>query len=147
MTPNDRIPLMARTGWLDWEALAADYGRYHAARGNRLCHMIGIPLIVLCVVRWTQPAGSFFPLAALALPLYVAWDTVLGLWAAGAVLAMAAIALFLSPAATWALFVLGWVFQFVGHAFYERKSPAFARNLRHLLVGPMWILRELRAGA
>jgi uncharacterized membrane protein YGL010W len=37
------------------------------------------------------------------------------------------------------LFVLGWVFQFVGHYVYEKKSPAFARNLVHLLVGPLWI--------
>jgi uncharacterized membrane protein YGL010W len=38
------------------------------------------------------------------------------------------------------LFALGWAFQFVGHYRYEKKSPAFTRNVVHLLVGPLWIL-------
>lgn len=41
------------------------------------------------------------------------------------------------------LFVLGWILQFLGHGLYERKAPAFARNLTHLLVGPIWILSDL----
>jgi uncharacterized membrane protein YGL010W len=39
-------------------------------------------------------------------------------------------------------FVVGWVFQFVGHA-YEGKSPAFLTNLLHLLVGPLWVASHL----
>ena len=41
-----------------------------------------------------------------------------------------------------ALFVVGWIFQFVGHYVYEKRSPAFFRNLAHLLVGPLWILAK-----
>ena len=37
------------------------------------------------------------------------------------------------------LFVLGWVFQFLGHYIYEKKAPAFYKNFTHLLVGPLWI--------
>jgi uncharacterized membrane protein YGL010W len=40
------------------------------------------------------------------------------------------------------LFVVGWVFQFIGHYVYEKKSPAFYKNLAHLLVGPLWILAK-----
>ena len=40
------------------------------------------------------------------------------------------------------LFILGWVLQFVGHYVYEKKSPAFFRNVTHLLVGPLWILAK-----
>jgi uncharacterized membrane protein YGL010W len=40
------------------------------------------------------------------------------------------------------LFVVGWIFQFVGHYVYEKRSPAFYRNLAHLLVGPLWILAK-----
>jgi uncharacterized membrane protein YGL010W len=29
--------------------------------------------------------------------------------------------------------------QFAGHYVWEKKSPAFFRNLTHLLVGPLWI--------
>ena len=36
-----------------------------------------------------------------------------------------------------ALFVVGWVFQFVGHAF-ERKVPEFFHDWRFLLIGLSW---------
>ena len=41
------------------------------------------------------------------------------------------------------LFVLGWIFQFIGHSVYEHKQPAFFRNFAHLLVGPLWILNDI----
>jgi uncharacterized membrane protein YGL010W len=40
-----------------------------------------------------------------------------------------------------ALFVVGWIFQFVGHAI-EGNQPAFFRNPVYLLVGPAWVLRR-----
>ncbi|HEX7998294.1 MAG TPA: DUF962 domain-containing protein [Pyrinomonadaceae bacterium] len=42
-----------------------------------------------------------------------------------------------------ALFVVGWIFQFIGHAI-EGNQPAFFRNPVYLLIGPMWVVR--RAG-
>lgn len=42
-----------------------------------------------------------------------------------------------------ALFVVGWILQFVGHAI-EGNQPAFFRNPVYLLVGPLWLIR--RAG-
>ncbi|MCA1622176.1 MAG: DUF962 domain-containing protein [Acidobacteria bacterium] len=46
----------------------------------------------------------------------------------------------------WALglFVLGWVFQFAGHA-VEGNSPAFFRSPVYLLVGPLWLARRALA--
>jgi uncharacterized membrane protein YGL010W len=40
-----------------------------------------------------------------------------------------------------ALFVVGWIFQFVGHAI-EGNQPAFFRNPLYLLIGPMWLVRR-----
>ena len=40
-----------------------------------------------------------------------------------------------------ALFVLGWILQFVGHAI-EGNQPAFFRNPVYLLVGPLWLARR-----
>jgi uncharacterized membrane protein YGL010W len=40
-----------------------------------------------------------------------------------------------------ALFVVGWIFQFIGHAI-EGNQPAFFRNPVYLLVGPAWVLRR-----
>jgi uncharacterized membrane protein YGL010W len=40
-----------------------------------------------------------------------------------------------------ALFVAGWVFQFIGHAI-EGNQPAFFSNPLYLLVGPWWLVRR-----
>ena len=43
----------------------------------------------------------------------------------------------------WALglFIVGWIFQFVGHAI-EGNQPAFPKNPMYLLVGPWWLARR-----
>ena len=43
----------------------------------------------------------------------------------------------------WALFIGGWILQFVGHYAFEKNSPAFFRNLVHLLIGPLWVFARL----
>jgi uncharacterized membrane protein YGL010W len=40
------------------------------------------------------------------------------------------------------LFVLGWGFQFVGHA-YEQKPPEFLTDWRFLLVGLRWWIAKV----
>jgi uncharacterized membrane protein YGL010W len=42
-----------------------------------------------------------------------------------------------------ALFVVGWIFQFVGHA-YERKPPEFLKDWRFLFVGLRWWFKKLK---
>lgn len=44
------------------------------------------------------------------------------------------------------LFVVGWIFQFVGHA-YEGKPPEFFSDWRFLLVGLRWWFMKLRGQA
>jgi uncharacterized membrane protein YGL010W len=39
-----------------------------------------------------------------------------------------------------ALFIVGWIFQFIGHAI-EGNQPAFFKNPMYLLVGPWWLAR------
>jgi uncharacterized membrane protein YGL010W len=41
------------------------------------------------------------------------------------------------------LFVVGWVFQFVGHAF-EGKPPEFLKDWRFLFVGLRWWLAKMK---
>ena len=41
-----------------------------------------------------------------------------------------------------ALFVVGWILQFIGHAF-EGNQPAFFKNPMYLLAGPMWIVQRI----
>jgi uncharacterized membrane protein YGL010W len=45
-----------------------------------------------------------------------------------------------------ALFVVGWVVQFVGHA-YERKPPEFMKDWRFFFVGVRWWLAKLQGRA
>lgn len=45
-----------------------------------------------------------------------------------------------------ALFVLGWVIQFIGHAF-EGKPPEFFKDWRFLLVGLRWWFAKLAGRA
>ena len=45
-----------------------------------------------------------------------------------------------------ALFVLGWLLQFVGHA-YEKKPPEFFKDWRFLFVGLRWWLAKMRGKA
>ena len=60
------------------------------------------------------------PLIAAAIPLFVLGFIASGLW----LLALA-------------MFVVGWVFQFVGH-WFEGKPPEFFRDWRFLFVGLRW---------
>lgn len=41
-----------------------------------------------------------------------------------------------------ALFVVGWLFQFIGHAF-EGKPPEFFKDWRFLFVGLRWWFRKM----
>jgi uncharacterized membrane protein YGL010W len=134
------------------QAHFADYGSFHATAGNKACHSVGIPLIFFSVIALLSQvplfrAGGFTVTLAepviLAITLYyLRLDAALAVMmlAVSAVLAAAG-RLVPAPAAL-ALFVLGWVLQFVGHYVYEKKSPAFFRNVTHLLVGPLWILAK-----
>lgn len=45
-----------------------------------------------------------------------------------------------------ALFVIGWILQFVGHAF-ERKAPEFFHDWRFLFVGMRWWWAKVRGRA
>ena len=124
-----------------WAALSADYAQYHRDPRNKVCHLLGIPMIAFCVVRWTQVGGTAFPLAALVVPLYLYWDAPLGALMAALIALMAGTARLLPAWAFGVLFVVGWALQFLGHR-YEGKSPAFTQNLLHFFVGPLWILQQ-----
>jgi len=131
------------------DALLEEYEFHHRARGNRVCHAFGITLIVFGVlsmlqrVRIAGPWTAAEVLIVAAAIFYVSRDPLLGLatTAAAALLDVAARAV-----GDWrigaAAFALGWVFQGIGHAVYEKSSPAFFRNLVHLLVGPAFLVNE-----
>lgn len=82
------------------ESFVDTYKAKHRHPVNKVCHTIGIPMIVV------------------SLPLFFFnWR-----WALG-------------------VFVLGWIFQFVGHA-VEGNHPAFFKSPIYLFVGPWWLIRR-----
>jgi uncharacterized membrane protein YGL010W len=127
----------------------ADYASFHRTPGNQACHYLGIPLIVLTLFTFLSAVPLFdagrltITLAELVLAGVVAYYFSLDAALAG--LMLAAFVLFdlvgrrLPLPLALALFVAGWALQFAGHYVWEKKSPAFFRNLAHLLVGPLWI--------
>jgi len=131
------------------DALLADYGASHRTRGNLACHAAGITLIVfgtLCLLH-AVPIGRWWTgsevLLAAALGFYLALDIPLGLAVVGTGVVLDVLARVVGD---WrigaAAFVVGWIFQAVGHAAYEKNSPAFFRNLVHLAIGPGFLLNE-----
>ena len=39
-------------------------------------------------------------------------------------------------------FIVGWIFQFAGHAI-EGNKPAFFSNPIYLLIGPLWFIKRI----
>ncbi len=130
----------------------ADYAAFHGTAGNKACHYVGIPLIVLALlallarVPLFAVGGFTVTLAEVALAVVTAYYLTLDAVLAAIMLAASVGLLVLGrPMSVWvaaALFVLGWIFQFIGHYVYEKRAPAFFRNLAHLLVGPLWIVAK-----
>jgi uncharacterized membrane protein YGL010W len=135
----------------------AIYAAYHRNGWNKLTHFIGVPLIVFALLipmAWLRFAISGWEISgALVLVLvvlawYFALDFVL---AVTMVVAIAPLLYFADriaqmPLATglWVFgttFVLGWIFQLVGHAI-EGKRPALVDNLLQIFVAPMFLVAE-----
>ncbi|HEX9982677.1 MAG TPA: Mpo1-like protein [Thermoanaerobaculia bacterium] len=137
----------------DINELFADYASYHRTAGNKMFHRLGIPAIMLTAIGMLtrvslfEVSGVRIDAAMLLIALSTIYYLIVEWRLAIAMLAVSAGMYFLGRAMPmWlnvTLFVLGWIFQFVGHSVYEKKNPAFYRNLLHLLIGPLWILNDL----
>ena len=131
-----------------------DYATYHRDSRNKVTHYLGIPMIVLAIVCLLarvplgEVGGVSVDLALVVTIPVCLFYLSLNLFSGAAMTLLFALMYWTAPAIevwlAWALFVVGWVFQFVGHKF-EGKSPAFFRNAVHLLIGPLWILNDLLA--
>lgn len=134
--------------------LLVHYAEYHRDKRNIATHFVGIPMIVFALGVLLAPANiAGFSLAWLVWALATGWyltrgELLLGVATSvvnGVLIAMA------QPLAALGLgnwlglgigaFVLGWLFQFVGH-YYEGRKPAFVDDLVGLLVGPMFVVGE-----
>lgn len=131
------------------------YREYHRDHRNVLTHAVGIPMIVLAITTLLARPVIALPNIAItpaifASVLAAAWYLRLNLLTgtimtallllfviAGHAIAHASVAAWLGGGI--GLFVVGWIFQLVGHKFEGRK-PAFVDDLRSFLVGPLFVV-------
>lgn len=134
------------------ETLFSDYASFHQTPGNKAFHRLGIPMIMLTLIGMLAYAGTTVGGVRVDLAMVlIAASTLFYLsveWRLGILMLLVSIGFWYVGRAMpfWlngALFVLGWILQFIGHSVYEKKQPAFFRNFVHLLVGPLWILNDL----
>jgi len=133
----------------DLSSLFVDYAAYHKTPGNKWFHRFGIPMIMLSLLGMLArvPIAPYID-AAIVLIVIAAIVYFMLDWRLAMLMLLVSAVFYFAGAALpfWlnvALFVLGWILQFVGHSVYEKRQPAFLTNALHLLIGPLWILNDL----
>lgn len=139
--------------WLD------EYGESHQNPTNKLIHWCAVPVIYACVfgLLWAIPTPEMFSSP------WVNWATIIMIpvmvfyYMLSAIIAVAMVVftLGLGILISWyeglgllsvawlsvILFVIMWVFQFIGHAI-EGKKPSFLKDVQFLLIGPIWLMAD-----
>ncbi|EJA3101109.1 DUF962 domain-containing protein [Vibrio vulnificus] len=134
--------------WLD------AYGESHQNSTNQKIHTFAVPGIFFSIVAliWSLPS---LPLPVLSLNWV--WIAALPVWWFYYRLSLSVFLMMLgytlaSIALAWSvellgmplvemavgLFIVLWIFQFVGHKI-EGKKPSFFEDLKFLLIGPVWV--------
>ncbi len=141
----------------------AFYARYHSDPRNCATHYLGIPMLFLAAILPLQASRIAFGSLQLPLAVVLVAPAVIG-WMALDLGVGAALLLLLCPlfavaerivetgnallmwSSAAGLFLLGWSFQFLGHAVFERRRPAFVDDLSQTLIGPMFVVAKMLVG-
>lgn len=133
-----------------------EYGDSHRNPTNKLIHFICVPAITFCTIGllWAIPmpaslsslpwlnAGTALIVLSLLFYFSLSVSLAIGMTAMSALMAVLIAAIDNSGISLWVLcltiFVVAWIFQFVGHA-VEGKKPSFFKDLQFLLIGPLWV--------
>ena len=141
-------------------ALLNEYGESHRNGTNKLIHWIAVPAIFWTIVALLRAAPvpdvfagiPYLNWATIALILtilyYVAlsWPLAIGM-VLFTLLCFALIEAYLKaplfglPLWQFAIgiFIIAWIFQFIGHKI-EGKKPSFFKDVQFLLIGPAWLM-------
>lgn len=128
------------------DRLLAHYARSHRHPANELIHVVAIPAIMLSIVgllfaihpwvAYVFVAASLVYYALLRSPVFL---VVMLAWTGVLLAAVHALGNLVLPVSA-AIFVVGWVFQFIGHRI-EGMKPSFFEDLQYLYVGPLFVAR------
>ena len=130
------------------DRLLAHYGESHRHPTNELIHFVAIPAIMLSIVGLLYALHPWvaYGFVAASLVYYATLRSAAFLITllAGTALVLAAVqamgTLVLPISA--AIFVVAWIFQFIGHKIEGRK-PSFFEDIQYLWVGPLFVLSRL----
>jgi uncharacterized membrane protein YGL010W len=125
------------------DRLLGQYAESHRHPTNVLIHWICVPIIVWCVLAFAYAIHPYVAWAGsvVALVYYVTLSSrMAAVMAVLTVAALVTLPFVPHPAiVAAALFVVTWVFQFVGHHI-EGKKPSFLDDVRFLMIGPLFLL-------
>ncbi len=137
------------------DQLFAEYAESHQNQTNKFIHWICVPLIFFTIVGFISliPAPHFgcisiASIVALVLVsiFYFALSWRISIIMLFFMLLMEHFAYAINvhfKENSWiiylSIFVITWIFQFIGHKI-EGKKPSFLKDLQFLLVGPIWLL-------
>lgn len=142
------------------DQLFEKYGESHQNKINKTIHWIAVPSIVFSLLGmiWSIPFPSqllpdsiapFFNWATIGIALALYYYYRLSATLAFAmvlltfVMALLIVQIEQSGMVLWqvslAVFVIAWIFQFIGHKI-EGKKPSFIDDVQYLLIGPLWLL-------
>ncbi len=127
------------------DRLLAHYAESHRHPANEIIHFVAIPAIMLSLIGliyWIHPWAAYgFLLGSLAYYVMLRSPVLLAGMVIAAVLSLLAVRAMsehVLPICL-AIFVIAWIFQFVGHK-VEGRKPSFFEDLQYLLVGPLFVL-------
>ncbi len=131
------------------DTLLAHYGESHTHPTNELIHFTAIPLIMLSLVGMIYAAHPWaaYVFVGASMVYYVRLSYVFLAAMAVQTLVMLAIIAALDGKGillqtSLAVFVVAWIFQFIGHRI-EGKKPSFFEDIQYLWVGPLFVLSKL----
>ncbi|SEB45674.1 Uncharacterized membrane protein YGL010W [Tenacibaculum sp. MAR_2009_124] len=143
-----------------------EYEVSHQTPFNKTIHYICVPLIFISTVGLFSsiPVGDLSSIFPLSIVSYVHFGTLLiflslvfystlsipifvGMYVFSMLTLyinhlMAAYINFPFWALSLIIFVIAWIFQFIGHK-HEGKKPSLFKDIQFLLIGPAWILNKL----
>lgn len=139
------------------DQLFAKYSESHQNKINKFIHWFAVPSIVFSLLGllWSIPFPTlpYFDgyinwasfMIAFALYYYYQLSPSLSYAMVIVTFAFAYIIVLLEKAgiSVWQfsliLFIIAWIFQFIGHKI-EGKKPSFLDDIKFLLIGPLWLM-------
>jgi len=127
------------------------YGQSHKNPINIKIHKVAVPIIFISVIGFIYSIPSILGTIFLSITImaamffYFSLNKSLGLYMCLYTIISLAVVKLMAPYTleiSASLFVIAWIFQFIGHKI-EGKKPSFLDDLSFLLIGPAWVFKDL----